>query len=142
MTTTLTWKRAGADWVLFNGRRRVGRVVPDPKWPGMWRSVMFDGGLSDMANLAWSKNAVLLSAEREIEYAARSANRPSNPQQNEGVFEPSALPVAETTREVARAPPSAFSAPSTTRTSSARSSVTPPRGPHGGPSWPRCSACR
>jgi hypothetical protein len=98
----MTWKRDGADWILINGRRRrVGRVVPDAKWPGMWRSAMLGDGLSDMANLSWSKNAVLLCGEREIEHAARSANRPSKSQQNEGAFGPSASPVAKTAREVA-----------------------------------------
>ena len=37
----------------------------------MFRSVMPDGSLSDMANLSWSKNAVLASAERELEWGVR-----------------------------------------------------------------------
>jgi hypothetical protein len=28
-----------------------GRIVPDPKWPGMYRIKRWDGSLSDMANL-------------------------------------------------------------------------------------------
>jgi len=49
----LPWRRNGNDWVLFDGRRRFGRVVPDQKYPGMWRSVKSRGQLSDMANLSW-----------------------------------------------------------------------------------------
>jgi hypothetical protein len=86
----LTWKRDGADWILLDGCRRFGRVVADAKYPGMWRSSMPGGGLSDMANLAWAKNAVLVAAERELEYEARTANAPSKCPVNEGVFEPSA----------------------------------------------------
>ena len=67
----LQWKRDGADWVLFCNRRRMGRVVPDSKYPGMWRSVKSNRQLSDMANLSWAKNAVLVAAERELEWEAR-----------------------------------------------------------------------
>jgi len=67
----LTWKREGADWILFNRRRRFGRVVPDSKYPGMWRSTVSGGRLSDMANLAWAKNAILVASERELEWEAR-----------------------------------------------------------------------
>jgi hypothetical protein len=67
----LTWKRDGADWLLLAGKRRMGRVVPDGKYAGMWRSTLSGGRLSDMANIAWAKNAVLLSAERELEFEDR-----------------------------------------------------------------------
>ena len=62
----------------------------------MWRSVLSGGRLSDMANLAWAKNAVLIAAERELEWEARSraAIAPSNCPENEGVFEGAAPPVA------------------------------------------------
>ena len=64
----LRWKREGANWVLYRGRRKMGRVVPD-KTPRMYRSVM-SRGLSDMANLSWSKDAVMAAAIRELEYEA------------------------------------------------------------------------
>jgi hypothetical protein len=70
-TLPLRWRRDGDGWVLACGRRRFGRVHPDPKWPGMWRSAMPEGRPSDMANLAWAKNAVLVRAERELEWEAR-----------------------------------------------------------------------
>jgi hypothetical protein len=81
------WKRDGADWLLYLGRTRFGRVVPDAKYPGMYRSVMPDGRLSDMANLTWAKNAVLMAAERELEWERRNkpATAPRNAQQT-GVF--------------------------------------------------------
>jgi hypothetical protein len=67
----LHWRRDGDDWVLMYGRRCFGRVYPDGKWPGMWRSTLPDGRPSDMANLSWAKNAVLIMAEREMEWEGR-----------------------------------------------------------------------
>jgi hypothetical protein len=63
----LQWKQSGTDWILYSGRRRMGRVVPDA---GMWRSVKSRDQLSDMANLSWAKNAVLVAAERELSWEA------------------------------------------------------------------------
>ena len=67
----LEWKQSGSDWVLYHGRRRMGRVTPDAKYPGMWRSVKSRGRLSDLSNLSWAKNAVLVAAERQLEWEAR-----------------------------------------------------------------------
>jgi hypothetical protein len=61
----LFWIRDGADWVLRLGKRRLGHVFRDEKYP-MWRSRRADGKASDLANLPWAKNAVLLAAEREL----------------------------------------------------------------------------
>ena len=90
MQSRLTWRRDGSDWVLLLDRRRFGRVVPDSKYPNMWRSVLSGGRLSDMANLAWAKNAVLVAAEREVEYEARVANAPPKCPEKRGVFEDTA----------------------------------------------------
>jgi hypothetical protein len=68
---TLTWKRSGKGWRLFDGKRRFGEVVPDSKYPNMWRIVLSGGRLSDMANLSWARNAVLEAATRELQYEAR-----------------------------------------------------------------------
>lgn len=65
----LYWTRDGDDWVLKLGKRKLGRVFRDSKYPNMWRSQRADGRLSDMANLSWAKNAVLACAERDISYA-------------------------------------------------------------------------
>src|SRR5262249_15587487 len=98
----LIWRRDGADWVLFSGRRRFGRVVPDSKYAGVWRSVLFGGRLSDRANLAWTKNAVLAAAERELEWEARqrAAIAPPKSPEKGGVFEGSAPPIAPNERGV------------------------------------------
>jgi hypothetical protein len=98
MTTSLTWRRDGAGWILLSGKRRFGRVVPDSKYPGMWRSTLSGGRLSDMANLAWAKNAVLVAAERELEFEARqrSGKLPSKCPENRGVLERAAPPMRET----------------------------------------------
>ena len=67
----LKWQRDGSSWLLLYGRRRMGRVVPDGQYPGMWRSLR-SRGLSDMANLSWAKDAVVGAAIREIAWDAAS----------------------------------------------------------------------
>lgn len=69
------WTRDGKDWVLKLGRRKLGRVFPDDRYPSMWRSRRADGRLSDMANLSWAKNAVLGAAERDIAPSKSPAKR-------------------------------------------------------------------
>jgi hypothetical protein len=106
-SSSLTWRRDGDSWVLLAGRRRPGRVVPDAEHPGMWRSVKSRGRLSDMANLSWAKNAVLVAAERELEWEAQhqAATTPIKAQQTGGVFTP-ASPL------VSQSEPAAISLPS------------------------------
>jgi hypothetical protein len=84
----LTWRRDRDGWLLLAGRRRFGRVVPDQKHEGMWRSVKPCGQLSDMANLSWAKNAVLIAAERELDFEDRQrrATDPSNCPVNGDLF--------------------------------------------------------
>jgi hypothetical protein len=103
---SLIWRRDGADWVLFSGRHRFGRVVPDSKYAGVWRSVLSGGRLSDRANLAWAKNAVLMAAERELEWEGRqrAAIVPPNCPEKRGVFKSAASPVAKTVEGVAPNP--------------------------------------
>jgi hypothetical protein len=81
----LTWRQEGEVFALYAHRRRFGRVVRDSQYPSMWRSVMPDGSLSDMSNISWAKNAVLIAAERELEYESRVADTPKRPNKR-GVF--------------------------------------------------------
>jgi hypothetical protein len=88
MSGNLTWRRDGAEWILLAGRRRFGRVTGRN---GTCRDALDRaprGRLSDMANLAWAKNAVLVAAERELDWEARhpTAIDPTKCQENEGVF--------------------------------------------------------
>jgi hypothetical protein len=89
---SLKWKRAGNGWRLFDKSRRFGDVVPDSKYPGMWRVVLHDGRLSDMANLSWARNAVLEAATRELAYEARRGD-PSITRELGGVFGDGSPPV-------------------------------------------------
>ena len=93
--STLAWRRDGNGWLLLAGRRRMGRAVPDQKYPGMWRSVKSGRRLSDMANLSWAKNAVLVAAERELDFDARqrSAIDPRKCPVNGGISGDKSLPV-------------------------------------------------
>jgi hypothetical protein len=86
---TLAWHRDSGDWILRHNKRRMGRVVPDHKHSGMWRSLKSGGRVSDMANLSWAKNAVLEAATRELEYEAhhRPVITPPKPQQIAPAFE-------------------------------------------------------
>jgi hypothetical protein len=92
----LAWKPDGDGFILVSGRRRFGKVMPDPNTPGMWRSKKPDGTLSDHANISWAKNAVLLVAERELEFENRErcATDPPKCPENGGVFRGSASSVA------------------------------------------------
>jgi hypothetical protein len=84
----LRWQRDGADWILPYGpnRRRMGRLVPDRKYLGMYRVALSRGRFSDMANLSWAKHAVMAAAIREIlwEVRHRPANDPSKCPVNRG----------------------------------------------------------
>ena len=71
-TRQLVWRRDGNDWVLYAGRRRFGRIWPDSRYPGMWRSTLANGRPSDMANITWAKNAVFVAAERELQWSTRN----------------------------------------------------------------------
>jgi hypothetical protein len=103
----LAWHRDGAGWVLQLKRRRMGRVIPDSEYPGMWRSVKSRGQLSDMANLSWAKNAVLLSADRELAWEGRKrrAITPPKVQQIEPVFD-SGTPLVRYSESMAASLPS------------------------------------
>jgi hypothetical protein len=45
-------------------RRPLATVVPDTRWPDMWRIAWPDGQLSDMVNLTRAKDAAVAIAER------------------------------------------------------------------------------
>jgi len=49
----LVWR----DSKLYFGSRMVGEIVPDEKYPSMWRVVRTDGSLSDMTNRTRAKDA-------------------------------------------------------------------------------------
>jgi hypothetical protein len=69
--SNLSWRRDGVAWILVHGRRRMGRVVPDSKYPSMYRIALPSGRLSDMANLSWTKSLALEAAERELAFEGR-----------------------------------------------------------------------
>lgn len=96
----LLWKRTGSGWQLLDGRRRFGDVVPDAKYPNMWRSVLSGGQLSDMANLTWARHAVMDAAIRELEWEARSkaATDPQKCPEKGGVLSGASPPVRQIKR--------------------------------------------
>jgi hypothetical protein len=61
----------------------------------MFRSVLSDGRLSDMANLTWTKNALLAAAQRELDWERRATD-PRKTQQKRGVFSAAAAPIEKT----------------------------------------------
>jgi hypothetical protein len=102
----LGWRRDGIGWLLVAGRRRFGRVVPDPEHASMWRSSLGRGELADMANLSWAKNAVLIAAERELEFEdrRRRAKDPSKCPERERCFSGSRPPMRQKTSADVRQP--------------------------------------
>jgi hypothetical protein len=98
----LSWRRDRDGWLLRAGRRRLGRVVPDQKHKGLWRSIRADGRLSDIANLSWAKNAVLAAAELELEFEGhqQTATDPTNCPVNGGHFAGLSSPVRQIERWV------------------------------------------
>ena len=57
--------RSTCSWILFYGSKRLGfAVIPDDCWRLMWCVRFPDGGLSDMSNLSWARDAAALIAER------------------------------------------------------------------------------
>jgi hypothetical protein len=65
----LHWRKVGRGWLLYGlNRRCFGEVVPDSSIPGMWRTPLWDGRLSDYANLSWARAAVFDAAMRELEW--------------------------------------------------------------------------
>ena len=95
VVTALAWRRVGSGWLLLAGRRRMGPVVPDTKYAGMWRPVLASGQLGDMANLSWVKSVVLDAAARELEWEGRqqAANAPLKSQERRGDFQSAASPM-------------------------------------------------
>jgi hypothetical protein len=100
----LHWRRIGSGWRLFDGRRRCGDVVPDSRYPGMWRPTLSGGRLGDMANISWAKQAVLEAAVREQEWSARRdrATDPAKCPEKSGVFRASNPPTRLARRRAAR----------------------------------------
>lgn len=74
------WRREGDGWLLLNRRRRFGRVIPDQNHPGMWRSLKSRSESSELANLSWAKNAVLVAAERELDFERRAIDPSKRPE--------------------------------------------------------------
>lgn len=53
----------------------VAEVVPDGKWPGMWRlRLLPDGNLSDMVNLSRAKDAAVVRAMGAVNAKNRRAD--------------------------------------------------------------------
>jgi hypothetical protein len=57
----LTWKKCALGWALhcYGKSGGIVHVVPDRKWPNMWRIKWPDGTLSDMANLTWARDGAM-----------------------------------------------------------------------------------
>jgi len=54
------WIKDGDGWVLKSDHLKRAKIVPDKKFPGMWRSLLPNGELSDYSNLSWVKNSVTI----------------------------------------------------------------------------------
>jgi hypothetical protein len=59
---------------LIFRRRVVASIVPDPKWPRMWRVGLPDGHVSDMVNLSRARDAA-----RALALKTLTQGRPAAP---------------------------------------------------------------
>jgi hypothetical protein len=58
----------GGNSLYMSGRRKpLAGIMPDGKWPRMWRVKYPDGTLSDMVNLSRAKDAALAAVARTQE---------------------------------------------------------------------------
>jgi hypothetical protein len=55
-----------AQYALYDGRAKTPlvRIVPDDRWPNMWRMVWPDGQVADSANLSRIKDAAFVICQR------------------------------------------------------------------------------
>jgi hypothetical protein len=66
----LAWRKQRENFVIEFEKRLVEgapKVVPDGKYPNMWRLQFEDGQLSDMVNLTRAKDAALGYADRLLD---------------------------------------------------------------------------
>lgn len=67
-----TWK---GDRLYFGNRLSGYAVVPDERYPNMWRVRRPDGSLSDMVNLTRAKDAAVGMLDRDLRQAVRPSDR-------------------------------------------------------------------
>jgi hypothetical protein len=75
----LKWRREGTDDVLYCGRRRVLRLVPDATYPNMWRVAYPDGELGDLKNLTWARHEGARVALSLLNQQAAPGTSPTTP---------------------------------------------------------------
>ena len=63
----LSFRRDGTGLAVCHGRAVVVRVVPDERWPGMWRVRYPDGRLTDLVNITRAKDAAFSIALRILQ---------------------------------------------------------------------------
>jgi hypothetical protein len=82
----LTWRKEGEHFFLYHrsSRRPLVGVVPDPKYPGMFRVQYPNGELSAFANLTRAKDAAAVFALRGLNSKVQesAAERPTVRQNN------------------------------------------------------------
>jgi hypothetical protein len=57
-TYQVTFERDGLEWIAYKGLYRV-RIVPDERYPKMWRVVRPSGEITGMVNLTRAKDVAL-----------------------------------------------------------------------------------
>jgi hypothetical protein len=61
---------------LIFRRRTVATIIPDQKWPGMWRVQLPNGHITDMVSLTRAKDAAYANAVSQIEQGLHGSARP------------------------------------------------------------------
>src|SRR5260370_38476329 len=80
---SLEWK---GDGLHLDGKGKAPvTLVPDDKWPNMWRVRCPGGRLSDMANRVWAKDASITIALRLLNGKEKATEAPYRRSAAEGV---------------------------------------------------------
>jgi hypothetical protein len=61
------WQRTGGSWQLSRWGRVVAEVVPDERYPSMFRVKLPDRPFSDMVNLTRAKDAALRLVDHALQ---------------------------------------------------------------------------
>jgi hypothetical protein len=71
------WRRTPDSWLLMQSRRVAAMLLPDPRFPSMFRIKLPNGSISDMVNLTRAKDAALSLADAMLDGRKRGFQAPA-----------------------------------------------------------------
>src|SRR5689334_11213315 len=92
----LHWRKDGDGLALCRSTKAMVRVVPDDRWPGMWRVRRHDGRLTDMVNLTRAKDAAMCIALADLNCRETCSEVPYAPAREEAATTLASRPIERT----------------------------------------------